>query len=362
MKKKLLTGGNSLNRRDKKVEFNRIRILIPIWLLITLIHSISAQQLPAINHYFLNTYIVNPAYAGNSGYTDVMALYRKQWVGVPGAPETSLLTADWGLKSEKAGLGLTFINDRTNIISRNTGYGSFSYRVNLSQFQRLYFGLSLGFVNTMIDFDKIRAKDPTESTLFQYPDQKILPDGNVGIAYQFKSFRAGFSVMQLFQNDAQFKDQYDAKALSYGLIRHFNLLMEYSYNINDRFRISPMVLLKSVQGMNPTGEACATVYYVKKYWLSVNYRLRDALGFTGGFILDNRFALSYSYELPSFSALNVISYGSHEVALKFRFVGASGRAKTGYEFIDNSINYVDEGVSEEEKAKNAKPLPKKGKK
>ncbi len=330
------------------------------FILIFCVYSVcNAQQLPTINHYFLNTYIVNPAYAGISGYTDVMFLYRKQWVGIPGAPETNLLSLDWPIKSDKAGLGLQFSNDRTNVISRTSGYGSFSYKVKISTFQRLYFGVSLGFINTNIDFDRIRAKDLTESTLLAYPDQSMLADGSAGIAYQFKSFRVGLSAMQLFQSSASFANKYDNKQLSYGLVRHYLLLLEYAYEINDKFRLYPMLLVKSAQGLYPQIETNATLYYIKSYWLNANYRIHNSLSFTFGFVIDKRFAVGYTYELPSFNKLGGISSGSHEFMLKFRFVSATGRAKTGYEFIDNSIKYFEEGNSEQDKIKDA--LPKKDK-
>lgn len=332
-------------------------LLIHIGMLILILSN--AQQLPTINHYFLNTYYINPAYAGISGYTDAMFLYRKQWVGIPGAPETSFFSVDWSILSGIGGLGLQFTNDRNNIISNTSAYGSFAYKVNLSPVQRLYFGISLGAINTSIDFDRIRAQNLTESTLFHYPDQRTLIDINAGIAYQYKAFRVGLSSLQLLQSATSFNNTYDKKGLNYGLVRHFNLLFEYAYDFNDKFRIYPMVLLRSIQGQNIQMDMNVSLFYIKRYWLNASYRLQDALGFTFGFVIDKRFAVGYTYELPSFSRIGSVSNGSHEFMLKFRFTSATGRAKTGYEFTDNSIKYVESENSEEEKAKNAKPLPQK---
>ena len=48
----------------------------------------SAQQDPEYTQYMYNTMAVNPAYAGSTGTIEAALLYRSQWVGMPGAPET----------------------------------------------------------------------------------------------------------------------------------------------------------------------------------------------------------------------------------------------------------------------------------
>ncbi|TAF72258.1 MAG: type IX secretion system membrane protein PorP/SprF [Bacteroidetes bacterium] len=321
--------------------------------------TIQAQQNTFYNHYFLNKYLISPVYAGNSGYTDLMLLYRKQWVGLPDAPESFGFTMDWPIKNDKAGLGLTLNNDRSNIITRTSMYGSFAYKVNISLYSRLYFGISVGFVNTGIDFSRVRAKDPFESTLLQYPAQRLLFDGSAGIAYQYRSFRIGLSSMQLFQSAANYTDVFDNKALSYKLVRHYNLMLEYAYDVNEKFRIAPLVLLRSTQGSGINIDFNTTVFYQKKYWLNVNYRFKDALAFTLGFVIDKRYAVGYTFEMPAFNMYGKNTGATHELMLKIRFVKPNDKAKTGYEFIDNSIKRTTSDKLMKEEDKQVKPLPKK---
>ncbi|MEM9327133.1 MAG: type IX secretion system membrane protein PorP/SprF [Bacteroidota bacterium] len=65
-----------------------------------------AQQTPLYSQYFLNPYLYNPATVGFDGEAKAFFLYRKQWVGVEGAPETQAFTIDGQLKNERVGLGL----------------------------------------------------------------------------------------------------------------------------------------------------------------------------------------------------------------------------------------------------------------
>lgn len=48
-----------------------------------------AQQDAQFTQYMYNTININPAYAGSRGVMSVFGLYRTQWVGLDGAPETS---------------------------------------------------------------------------------------------------------------------------------------------------------------------------------------------------------------------------------------------------------------------------------
>jgi type IX secretion system PorP/SprF family membrane protein len=334
-----------------------IILLVFIHLLISLVGN--CQQIINYNSYYLNTYLINPAYAGKSGYTDAMLIYKKNWIGMPDAPQSFLATIDFPILADKGGLALLLNNEQSNVISRTSAYSSFAYRIRLSNKQRLSMGASLGLISVGIDFDKIRAKSLTDATLLQYPAQKALLDGNIGIAYQYNHFRVGFSIYQFGQTAGLFSNDYDNRYLTYSLVRHYNLLLEYSYELNNQFRLNPMLLLRSVQGSGLWADFNTTLYFKKQYWVNISYRFKDALGFGAGFVLDRRYAFSYQYELPAFNEFGQTNQGTHEICLKFRFVKPQDKSKTGYEFIDNTINYTDFGKYEEEKAKKAIPLPKK---
>jgi len=60
----------------------------------------------------LNPLSINPAYAGNRGALNIAAFYRRQWAGIPGAPETMTLAADAPFLDSKLGLGFIITNDK----------------------------------------------------------------------------------------------------------------------------------------------------------------------------------------------------------------------------------------------------------
>ena len=75
--------------------------------------AINAQQEPQYTQYMYNTMVYNPAYAGSKGHFSIEALYRTQWVGLDGAPDTGTISFNTPVGvSEKVGLGVSIIHDR----------------------------------------------------------------------------------------------------------------------------------------------------------------------------------------------------------------------------------------------------------
>ena len=65
--------------------------ILKMLLIVTLVFTIDtsfAQQDPQYTQYMYNTMSVNPAYAGQREVLSITGLYRTQWVGIDGAPDT----------------------------------------------------------------------------------------------------------------------------------------------------------------------------------------------------------------------------------------------------------------------------------
>ena len=55
-------------------------------------NNVIAQQEPMFSQYMFNLSHINPAYAGNRATNNITALFRKQWLGIEGAPTTGSLS------------------------------------------------------------------------------------------------------------------------------------------------------------------------------------------------------------------------------------------------------------------------------
>ena len=102
-----------------------------VFLLVPL--SLSGQQAPVSDQYTLNPLTINPAFAGRRGALNIAAFYRRQWVGIPGAPETMTLAVDAPFMDGKLGLGLTVINDKIGVTKQTLFKSSYSYKVRIGK-------------------------------------------------------------------------------------------------------------------------------------------------------------------------------------------------------------------------------------
>src|SRR6478735_7300055 len=79
-----------------------------------------AQQLPQYSQYMLNELAINPAVAGKNDYAEVKSNNRHQWVGIPDAPRTYVLSLMGPIRGKNMGLGMNLYTDMVGP-TRRTG-------------------------------------------------------------------------------------------------------------------------------------------------------------------------------------------------------------------------------------------------
>lgn len=100
-----------------------------------------AQQDAQYTQYMYNTININPAYAGSRGALSIFGLYRTQWVGLDGAPETSSFSINTPINNSKLGVGLSVVNDKIGPTNENNFSVDLSYTVQTSADFKLSFGI-----------------------------------------------------------------------------------------------------------------------------------------------------------------------------------------------------------------------------
>ena len=110
-----------------------------------------AQQDAQFTQNFMNRLAVNPGYAGINGSICAFTLYRTQWVGFDGQPQTGLLSLDAPIGAKKnMGLGLTIQTDKLGYMNNFYGKLAYSYHLPLGP-GKLGLGLEAGAINNSIN-------------------------------------------------------------------------------------------------------------------------------------------------------------------------------------------------------------------
>ena len=196
-----------------------------------------AQQIAQFSQYMFNGLYINPAYAG---YKDVFyghMVYRKQWVGVNGSPQTTMLSVDGNLY-KGSNIGFVYTNDKTGAIYTNSFMVDYAYRFQVSATGRLSLGLSAGIVQHGLN----RSKLSQEASSQEAQDYKNAwkPGFDAGLYFDVKNFYAGFSIVGIIANKT------DATTLN--VIRtdaNYFLTLGGVIPLDAKLKLLPSTLLKS---------------------------------------------------------------------------------------------------------------------
>jgi len=125
--------------------FNK-HYIVSLILIFTTIGGLLAQQDAQYTQYMYNTMSVNPAYAGSRGELSIAGLYRSQWIGLDGGPETFTLNLHSPIRNSKLGYGVSIINDNIGdgVVQETYLDGVISYTIDVSFEGKLSFGLNFG--------------------------------------------------------------------------------------------------------------------------------------------------------------------------------------------------------------------------
>lgn len=292
----------------KKILQTVLLLLIPF--------SVFGQLTPITDHYILNPLSLNPASAGSSGMLNVAAFYRRQWVGITGAPVTMTLTADAPLKDNRIGLGLVIVNDKIGVTKETQIITNYAYRLNVGK-GNLAFGLGAGLISTNTAWSDLVVQD--EGDEYYLIDSKpfVVPHMSFGTYYTLEKFFAGISVPKIFSY------KYDFDKNRYQLVNDmalFNYMFTtgYTFKLSHDFAVLPSTLLSYRQSEPLLFDLSVQAIYSDRYWVGLTYRSSKSFTALFQFQLNSQLKIAYSYDYDT-SKLGNYSSGSHEIMLRFEF-------------------------------------------
>lgn len=284
--------------------------------------DVYAQQESQYTQYIYNTMSINPAYTGQRGRFTILALYRNQWVGMKGAPETINFSMDTPIgKTGRVGVGAEFIADKIGASSQNTIALNFSYILSLTEKKYLAFGIKGGLSTLSIDKDKLNIYDYSHINLDM--TTRLMPVFGLGIYFYTSNWFLGLSSPSLLETT-----HFDDIAVSTATeSMHLYLLGGYVFSLNDNFELKPAGLIKAVKGAPLAVDISLNLVYHKRFVFGLGYRSDAALSAMIGLQITDNIMLGYAYD---YNTADIAHYnsGSHEVFLRFEFGSKTNKRKT----------------------------------
>ncbi|APG60647.1 PorP/SprF family type IX secretion system membrane protein [Christiangramia salexigens] len=282
-----------------------------------------AQQNSQYTQYMYNTSIFNPAYVGSEDVLKVTGLYRSQWVGLEGAPETLTFAINDAV-GKNVGLGLSFIQDKIGPGTETNVNADFSYTLRFNN-SNLAFGIKAGANWLNVDFNKLSGSE-NDPLFTRNIDNRFTPNVGVGTYYYSDKYYIGLSVPQLLKTE-HFKSNENAETYLAKEELHAYLMGGYVFDINRDLRFKPAFLMKAVNGAPLQVDISANFLIYDKLTLGGAYRYSAALSGLIGFQVSQNLFLGYAYDAET-SELRNYNSGSHEFFLRFDIFNTTGYSRS----------------------------------
>lgn len=277
---------------------------------------VNAQQDPQYTQYMYNTVNVNPAYAGSREVLSVFGMYRTQWVGLEGAPDTGVFSVNSPV-GQKVGLGLTFVSDKIGISEESTISADFSYTIPMSDDET--YKLALGIKATghllNVDFTKLNIWNPDDPYLNNISN-RFSPNVGAGAYLYSDVFYVGLSVPNMLETK-HYNDN-DRESLASERM-HGYLISGYVFDLTEDIKLKPAMMLKAVEGAPLQADISANALFYEKLTFGLAWRWQAALSALAGFQVTDGWFIGYSYDAETTKLANYNS-GSHEIFMRYEFI------------------------------------------
>jgi type IX secretion system PorP/SprF family membrane protein len=275
-----------------------------------------AQQDAQYTQYMYNTINVNPGYAGSRGVMSVFGLYRTQWVGLDGAPDTGAFSINTPIANSNLGFGLSVVDDRIGPITEDAISADVSYTVPMSDTYKLSFGVK-GTANLFnLDRDKLHPESDqtgqTDNLLNGY--KSFSPNVGAGVYLHSNKFYLGLSVPNMLQTKRFSKDNKDISIF----VERMNgyLIGGYVFDIGSNLKFKPAFLAKAVQGAPLQLDLTGNFLINEKFILGAAWRWDAAVSLLAGFQINKSLLIGYGYDRET-TKLSSFNSGSHEIFLRY---------------------------------------------
>lgn len=238
------------------------------------------QQQPLHTMFMYNKLLVNPAYAGYHEHVCASAIFREQWLGFEGAPETQALSIHGPLASQRIGIGMNLQRHAIGVSSSTTLDAIYDYRVPMGNGT-----LSLGVQGSgrvlYVDYTDPRIKavqdiniDPGIDAV---SDSKFIINVGAGIYYSTPRFYLGLSSPRLMASDIDFEvnNLFTAKEQA-----HFYLMSGIALPLDHRLSFVPQVMVRYTEAAPVSADLNLGLRWGEDHSVAVAFRkggIDDAL-------------------------------------------------------------------------------------
>lgn len=281
--------------------------IIAFWILSI---NLAAQNRVNYSQYMHNHQIFNPAYIDASKHVGGSMLYRMQWMGFEGAPQTLIGNGFFNYKRHNFNLQL--LNDNITVFKHLEAGLSYSYLIKLDRYTYMSLGVKATYnqqtanYNTLSYFD---AGDQALSGAFT----KIGVNFGAGMFVRSKNWFAGVGAPYIFNNK-----NIEPQMSLFNDIQYNHFYISGGYKIVDNYMyvLYPTALLKWTKGSPLSIGVDVNFIWNERIWGGLGYRIDNTVILSTGLIFLKDFKVVYSYDL-GLGKVNRYGGMTHELSIGY---------------------------------------------
>jgi len=235
-------------------------------------------------------------------------LFRSQWTGFEGAPQTTNLSIHAPIEVLRGGLGLSVFSDQEAAYNNTNINLSYAYQAELGGGQ-LGIGLSFGMYQSGLDGSQLNPSQSGDNTIPTSEVTGSAIDLGAGIYFNTQDVYFGLSSLHLTEPSIDVSDG-SIKQLK----QHYFLIAGSYHELSSSLSLNPSIYLKS-DGSSSQLDINTNVIYNDKIWGGLSYRLDDGVVVLAGLELMKDLRLGLAYDIVT----SEINKNSFEVMLGYNF-------------------------------------------
>lgn len=305
-----------------KAQLKNIKVLLLLTVLFISSASLKAQVDAMFTQYMFNEMFINPAYAGSNGAMSATLLHRQQWTSFDGRPVTTSFSVHGPVIDEKMGVGLSILNERIGVLSRNLIYGNYAYRLKIQEKGTLALGLMAGIEQQTNRFGELKVNDDgsIDPQLNQNTPSMVAPNFGTGVYYHTKTFYGGLSIPRMIDNQVNFSTNGASIKTTKVEFKKFTYYITAGnmFTLNEDLKLRANAMIKYIANAPMQFDLGANLLIKDMFWTGLSFRTGSAMSLILGMQVNKQFLVSYSYDY-GVNQIQKYGQGSHEFVLNYLF-------------------------------------------
>lgn len=285
--------------------------------------ALKAQFDGLFTQYMFNEVFINPAYCGSKEAMSATLLHRQQWVSFAGRPISTSFSIHGPLMENKMGVGLSILNEKIGVMNRNLMYGSYAYRLTLSNKATLAMGLMAGLETQSNRLSQLKVgleSSPTDPQFLQNTPNIAAPNAGLGFYYRSEQLYAGISIPRLIDNTVKFSSQGTSVKTTRIAASKFTYYLTggYLFKLNEDLKLRANAMIKVLANAPMQVDLGGNFLIKDQLWAGLSYRSSSAVSVLLGMQINQQLMACYSYDYGT-NKLQHYSLGSHEIVVNYLF-------------------------------------------